>query len=169
MLTTIGQSPQVPRLLLSRQTDCELGKCARLTLHRDRAAVLLRDDVVADRQAEAGAFAGRLRREERLEQLVSDLRRDAGAVVTYPDFDRIISLTGCHGEHGTERPIAISLCPLGGGVETVAKEVEKDAGDLLGGQLDRLKARRVVALQGDVEALVLGAGAVIGEVERVFD
>ena len=34
----------------------------------DRAAMLLGDDVVADREAEAGAFAGRLGREERLEQ-----------------------------------------------------------------------------------------------------
>ncbi len=63
---------------------------------RDRAAVLLRDDVVADRQAEAGAFAGRLGGEERLKQLVPDLGRDAGAVVAHPDFDRLAQVAGRH-------------------------------------------------------------------------
>jgi hypothetical protein len=43
--------------------------------------MLLRDDVVGDRQAEAGAFAGRLGGEERLEQLVPDVVGNAGAVV----------------------------------------------------------------------------------------
>ena len=38
----------------------------------DRAAVLLRDDVPADRQAEPGALAGRLGRKERLKQFVAD-------------------------------------------------------------------------------------------------
>jgi hypothetical protein len=43
--------------------------------------VLLRDDVVADRQAEPGAFAGRLGGEKRLKQFVPDLGRDPAAVV----------------------------------------------------------------------------------------
>ena len=38
-------------------------------------------DIVADREAEAGALAGRLRREERLEQFVFDLGRNADAII----------------------------------------------------------------------------------------
>ena len=44
----------------------ELGKLAETTVDRDRATMLLGDDVPADREAEAGAFAGRLGRKERL-------------------------------------------------------------------------------------------------------
>ena len=52
------------------QADRELGEFADLAVDLDRAAMLLGDDVIADREAEPGAFAGRLGREERLEQLV---------------------------------------------------------------------------------------------------
>ena len=48
--------------------------------HGDVAAALL-DDAVDDRQAEAGAFALLLGREERLEQLGARLLVDAGAGV----------------------------------------------------------------------------------------
>jgi hypothetical protein len=119
--------------------------------------MLLRNDVVADREAKAGALAGRLGGEERLEQLVSDLRGDAGAIVANPDLDGIFGLAGRHGEDGTERPVAILFGALVGGVKAVAKEVEKDAGDLLRGQFDRFEARRVIAFEGDVEVLVLRA------------
>jgi hypothetical protein len=43
--------------------------------------MLLRHDVIADRETESRAFTGRLGREERLEQLVLDLGWDTGAVV----------------------------------------------------------------------------------------
>ena len=56
--------------------------------------MLLGDNVVADRQAQPGSLAGRLGREERLEQLVAKLRRDAGAVVAYRDLDRIAQIAG---------------------------------------------------------------------------
>ena len=70
---------------------------------------------------------------------------------------------------GWNRAVAVRTCPLVGGVKAVAKEVEEDAGDVLRDQFDWLEARREVALQGDVEVLVLGAGTVIGEVERLLD
>ena len=47
----------------------ELGKLAETAVDRDRAAMLLGDDVPADRAAEAGAFTGRLGRKEQLKQL----------------------------------------------------------------------------------------------------
>jgi hypothetical protein len=51
-----------------RKVDQERGAAARLADDGDVAAALL-DDAVDDRQAEAGAFALLLGREERLEQL----------------------------------------------------------------------------------------------------
>jgi hypothetical protein len=42
--------------------------------------MLLGHDVVANREAEAGPFPGRLGREKRLEQLVLDLRWNPDAV-----------------------------------------------------------------------------------------
>src|SRR5215469_14503374 len=83
MLTLI----QTSKVLMPRQANGELGKGSWLTLDGDRAAVLLRDDVVADREAQAGALTSRLGRKERLEQLVPDLGWDAGAVVLYPHLD----------------------------------------------------------------------------------
>ena len=65
----------------------ELGEVADLAIDRERTAVLLRDDLVGDRQAEAGAFAGRLGGEERLEQFIPVFRRNADTVVAHPDLD----------------------------------------------------------------------------------
>jgi hypothetical protein len=48
----------------ARQGNDELGEVTDLAMHGDAAAVLLRDNVVADRQAKARAFAGRLGGEE---------------------------------------------------------------------------------------------------------
>src|SRR5262245_51196849 len=47
-----------------RQDDDEFRKAPRFRLHPQLALVLLHDDVVADRQAQAGALAGRLGSEE---------------------------------------------------------------------------------------------------------
>jgi hypothetical protein len=76
--------------------DRKFGELADPALDLDRAAVLLGDDVVGDRQAEPGAFPGRLGRHERLKQFVPDLRCDAGAVVAHPHFDRIAEIARGH-------------------------------------------------------------------------
>src|SRR6516162_11645376 len=76
----------------ARQADRELGELALPAVDRDRAAVLLGDNVPADRQAEPGPFAGRFGREERLKQLVPDLGCNAGAVVAHLDFDRLAEI-----------------------------------------------------------------------------
>src|SRR4051794_20851005 len=67
----------------ARQRDSEFGELAQLAIDFDRAAMLLGHDVIADRQAEAGALAGRLRCEKRLEQLFLVLRRYADAIVPH--------------------------------------------------------------------------------------
>src|SRR6516165_8654280 len=59
--------PYRRRLPRAWQADCELGELAKRAVDGDRAAVLLGDNVIADRQPEAGAFPGRLGGEERLE------------------------------------------------------------------------------------------------------
>jgi hypothetical protein len=54
--------------MAARQSQDELGKLADLAVDFNRAAVLLGDNVIADREAEAGPLAGRFCREERLKQ-----------------------------------------------------------------------------------------------------
>src|SRR3954465_10423667 len=85
-------------MLLSRQADRELCVGTRLTIDLDAATVLLRDNVVTDRQPQTRALAGRLCREEGLEQLVPDLGRDTGAVVAHRDLDQIAAIAGRHGQ-----------------------------------------------------------------------
>src|SRR5690349_17866249 len=80
------------RRMQARQADCEFGELADPAVDGDRAAVLLGDDVPADREAEARPLAGRLGGEERLEQLVPDLGRNAGAVVPDTDLDRLAEI-----------------------------------------------------------------------------
>src|SRR6516225_4777062 len=78
----------------SRQPHRELGEVADFALDRDGAAVLLRYDLVPDRQTKPGALAGRLGREERLEQLVPVFQGNTDAIVTHPDLDDFAELAG---------------------------------------------------------------------------
>src|SRR5438128_905190 len=75
-----------PAVLGPRQAYREFTILPELAVDRDHAAVLLRDDIVADRQAEAGALAGRFRGEKGLEQSVARFGRDADAVVAHAQF-----------------------------------------------------------------------------------
>ena len=65
---------------MARQEDAERGAFALLGIDIDEAASLL-DDAVDRREPEAGALADFLGREERLEDLVDDIRRDTSAGV----------------------------------------------------------------------------------------
>jgi len=56
-----------------------------------------------------------------------------------------------------------------GGIEAVANQVKEHARHVLRHDLDRCEGAVEVAFHRDVEALVLGAGAVIGEVEGLID
>ena len=67
-----------------RQEDAEGGPLAHPGVHGDPAVRLL-DDAVDRGQAQPRALAHRLGREEGVEDLVHDLRRDAGAVVGHLD------------------------------------------------------------------------------------
>ena len=56
--------------------------------------MLLDDDVVTDGQTQPSPFTGRLRRKERVEQLLPRLGWNAGAIVAYPDFDLVAEVLG---------------------------------------------------------------------------
>ena len=84
------------RPMRARQSNGELGELADPAIDGDGAAVLLRHDVIADREAKAGAFAGRLGRKERLEELVLDLSSNSDAVVAHPHLDHIAEVSGRH-------------------------------------------------------------------------
>src|SRR5262249_21211978 len=113
------------------QADHELGELAEGAVDLDRAAMLLRDDVIADREAETGAFTGRLGRKERLEQFVAIFGRNAGAVVAHSDLDLVAEITGCNLQHRAKRLIRRFAAAFRRGIEAVAEEVEENSGDLL--------------------------------------
>jgi hypothetical protein len=64
-------------LCAPRKPDRELDELAGRAVDLDRAAMLLGDDVPADPETQPGPLAGRLGREERLEQAVAEFGRDA--------------------------------------------------------------------------------------------
>ena len=64
-----------------------------LGLHPKVAVVLLDDDPAGQVQAEAGALAERLGGEERIEDVLDDVRGDAGAVVADLDANHLFVLT----------------------------------------------------------------------------
>src|SRR6516164_8487477 len=106
----------------SRQPQCELGEVTEFAIDRDGAAVLLGYDLVADRQSKSGALAGRLGREERLEQLVPVFRGNADTIVAHPDLDAVAERAGrdlqCRAVSSVAR-----AAPLVDGIEAVAYEV----------------------------------------------
>src|SRR5215468_9465890 len=108
MLTLMPPSPR-RHMIAPRQADRELGIGAGFAFHRDRTAMLLRDDVVADRKPETGAFAGWFGREERLKKTVAVFGRDAGAIVPYPNLDGLAEIARRDLQHGTERAIRFFL------------------------------------------------------------
>src|SRR6516162_6331161 len=100
----------------SRQPHRELGEVTDFAIDRDGAAVLLRYDLVADRQPKPGALAGRLGREERLEQLVPVFQGNTDAVVTHPDLDAFAELAGCDLQCWSISSVALAA-PFVGGIE----------------------------------------------------
>ena len=109
------------RPVSARQSNGELGKLAELAGDSNRAAMLLGNDVVADREAKTGALAGRFRREEWLEQLVFNLGRNAGAVVAYADLDRIAEILRGHLQSRLEVRIISLPLAFGGRVKPIAE------------------------------------------------
>src|SRR6516162_4410966 len=103
----------------ARQPHRELGEVTDFAIDRDGAAVLLGYDLVADRQSKPGALAGRLGREERLEQLVPVFRGNTDAIVSHPDLDAFAKLAGRKLQCRAVSSVALAA-PLVGGIEAVA-------------------------------------------------
>ena len=83
--------------------------------------MLLGHDIVADRKPQAGPLAGRLGREERLEQLVLDLDWNTGAVIADADFNCISEISRRHLQVRLEVWVASLPLVFGGGVEAIAE------------------------------------------------
>src|SRR6516225_8049575 len=115
----------------SRQPHRELIEVTDFAVDRDGAAVLLRYDLVADRQPKPGALAGR------------DLQCRAVSTVAL-------------------------AAPLVSGIEAVAYEVEEHARHLLRHDVNRCEIAIEVALQCDVEAMILRTRTVISEVQGLL-
>jgi hypothetical protein len=123
-------------MLASRQPHRELGEVAYLAVDRDRAAVLLGDDLVADRQAKSGTFAGRLGRKEWLEQFLAMFRWNANSVVAHPNLDAFAKVAGHNSQLGAKSAVDLAGAPVNG-VESVADQIKEHAGYILRHNLDR--------------------------------
>jgi len=153
----------------ARQRDHELRERFDLAVDRDRPAVRVRDNIVGDRQAQTGALGARLGGEEGLEQLIPDVSGNAGAVVANVDFHPVSGLLRGDPQRGHEVGGRIVSRSHVRGVEAVAEQVQENPRDVLRVDLDRRDAFAEIPFQRDIEALILRAGAVVGEVQRLID
>ena len=80
----------------TRQGDNELGKSAGLGLHVDPAAMLLNNDVVRHRQAEAGTLTSWLSGEERIEHLLFYIGPDLRPILIATQRRTLIVFVRCH-------------------------------------------------------------------------
>src|SRR6516162_11276052 len=110
----------------TRQPHRELGEVAHFAVDSDRAAVLLGYDLVADREPKPGALAGRLGREEGLEQFLPVFRQNTDAIVTHPHLDAFAELAGR--DLQCRAVICANLAAtLVSSIEGVAYEIEEHA------------------------------------------
>src|SRR6516162_2993823 len=93
--------------------------------------MLLDDDVVADREAEASPFPSRLGRKEWFEHLFFHVRRYTRAVVANPDFHAIAKISSRGGK--CRLVVAtIGLCfAFGRSIETICNQIKKSPPDIL--------------------------------------
>src|SRR6516164_11449837 len=92
--------------------------------------MLLHNDVVTDGQAKASAFPGGLGREEWIEDLFPHLRRDACAVIAYPDLHTITEVSGCGRQRGLVTAVRLRFA-FGCRIEAVRDQVQQHACDFL--------------------------------------
>ena len=141
---------------MAGQEDVEDAALADFGVTVDEPAGLL-DDAVDHRQAEAGALADLLGREERLEDLLDQVRRDAGAGVFHFDdhiFGRrevaVAELPALFRRHvaGADGQLAASRH----GVARVDREVDDDLLELADVGAHRPKVAAMIDLELDVAA-----------------
>ena len=131
--------------------------------------MLLHDDVVSDGQAKAGALSGGFGREEGIEHLLLHFGRNAGAVVANSDLNAVAEVLR-RSHKGWLIAIAIVLLfALGRRIEAVRDQVQESPCDLLREHIDLTGGRIKGPLHIDLEALLLGAGTMIGEIKALLD
>ena len=95
-------------------------------------------------------------------------RASAVAVIADPDLDLIAQIPRQYAQNGTI-PVGCLAVALCGGVEAVANEIEEDPRHILRDHLQGCQCIVKLPFHRDVEALVLGAGTVVGEIEGFLD
>src|SRR5579862_8827118 len=101
----------------TRQNNPKFGELAGLGIDLYGPAMLLDDDVMADREPKPRTFTRWLGGEKRIEHLLLHVGRYAGAVVANADFDAVAEVLGRSSEDGLVIA-AIGLgFALGGGIK----------------------------------------------------
>jgi hypothetical protein len=91
------------------------------------------------------------------------------SIVANANFDTISEVLGRGSENRfVIAPIGLSVA-LCCGIEAIWDEVEQHPRDLLREQIDFARGRIKGSLQSDIEAVLLGARAVIGEIKALLD
>src|SRR5262245_30233876 len=131
--------------------------------------MLFHNDVVTDGEPEPGSFSGRLRCEERVEDLFFYFGWNTHPVIANADF-HTITKASCRGHQGWFIAIAVSLgSTLCCRIKAVRDQVEKHPRNILRKYVGMTCGRVERPLQGNVEALLLGSCTVIGEIEAFLD
>src|ERR1700680_2979525 len=123
-------------MLASWQPDRELGELTDFAGAGDRAAVPRDKNLVTEQQAKPRPLAGRLGREEGLEQLLLVFRRNTDAVVAHPDLDGVPQIPGRDLEDWAHCAVSRTAALIGG-IEAIGDEVQEHAGDVLRHDFDR--------------------------------
>src|SRR5215212_6059734 len=131
--------------------------------------MLFDDDVMAERKAEASSLSCGLRCEERAEHLGLYLRGHAGAVVADPDLDAIPQVFGPRQEGGLISTAVSVLLAFHRRIKTVRYEIEKHPGNLLREEIDLASSWIQRPLQRNIEPLLFGPSAVIGQIKAFLD
>src|SRR5829696_5597905 len=135
-ISTLTRAPPLCGRPRPRENDSEFRKHPGFRINLDCAGMLLDDDIMAEREPEASSFSRRLCGEERIEHLVLNLGRNAGAVVANPDLDFVAKVPRRREKDGLIRGTR-GLLPLHRRVEAIRDQIEEHPGDLLRQQLNR--------------------------------
>src|SRR5579862_7873899 len=99
----------------TRQNNPKFGELAGLGIDLYGPAMLLDDDVMADREPKPRTFTRWLGGEKRIEHLFPNLRRNADTIVAYPDL-HVVAETFSHSRNGRLEtataflPLALGRC-----------------------------------------------------------
>jgi hypothetical protein len=106
--------------------------------------------------------------EEWVEYFVLDPFRDAGAVIANTDFD-LVSEVLRHSRNPWLEAVTSFRFAFGCGIESVRYQIEQDSGELLRINVSHAGGGIKIAFQSDTEAGLFCSGAVMSEIQAVFD